>query len=258
MKSSGTYLYCLVAAARRPAAGRVRAGLPGAGRIRLIEAGTLGRLTKWLVVSDVPLGQYNEESINQHLSDLEWVSRAAVAHESVVESFINAPALLPMKLFTIFNDDGRAVEHIERQRSRVDAALKRVLNHIEWGVRLVLDPSRIAPRPAPARGAASGVGYLAGKKAQRDATAELAIRARDVIADVYDRLSAFATDAVRRAASELPVKGGPLLLDAAFLVPRTRTARFRTAVARQARALAASGYAVTLTGPWPPYSFMRE
>jgi hypothetical protein len=258
MKSPGTYVYCLVAAPRRPAAGRLRTGPPGAGRIRLIPAGEFGRLKKWLVVSDVPLDQYDEEAINQRLSDLDWVSRAAVAHESVVESFISAPALLPMKLLTIFTDDARAAEHIERQRSRVDAALKRVLNHDEWGVRLVLDRARIAPTPARVRSTSSGSGYLAGKKAQRDATAELATRAREVVAAHYDRLAALASDAVRRSASELPMKGGPLLLDAAFLVPRTRTSRFRTAVARQARALGPSGYIVTLSGPWPPYSFMRE
>lgn len=258
MKSTGTYVYCLVAAPRRPAAGRLRSGLPGAGHIRLIEAGEVRRLKKWLVVSDVPLDRYGEDAINRRLSDLDWVSRAAVAHEAAVESFGNAPALLPMKLLTIFIDDDRAIEHIERQRSRVDAALKRVLNNVEWGVRVMLDRSRIAARPARVPRAPSGAGYLTAKKAQRDATAELATRAREAVADVYEGLSVLATDAVRRGASELPMKGGPLLLDAAFLVPRARTARFRAAVAREARRLGPGGYGVTLTGPWPPYSFMRE
>ena len=67
-----------------------------------------------------------------------------------------------------------------------------------------------------------------------------------------------ASEAVRRSATELPVQGGPLLLDAAFLVPRTRADRFRRIVARRAKDLAADGYRVTLTGPWPPYSFVRD
>ena len=73
------------------------------------------------------------------------------------------------------------------------------------------------------------------------------------------RAAALAADAVRGRASELPVQGGPLLLDAAFLVPRTRAARFRTHRRAQARRTRTrDGYRVTLTGPWPPYSFVRD
>ena len=96
------------------------------------------------------------------------------------------------------------------------------------------------------------------KKAQRDAAVELAERARNTVADVYDSLAKQARMSTRRAASELPVEGGPLLLDAAFLVPTSRSARFRTIAVREARALDREGYRVLLTGPWPPYSFIRD
>jgi hypothetical protein len=256
MKQPGTYVYCLVAAAQPPRLGRMRAGLPGAGPIRLIEAGRSGRLKLWLVVADVPLDRYGEAAINSRLNDLDWVSRAAVAHESVVESFIDAAAaILPMKLFTIFTNDGRALENIDQQAKRVAAAVKRVTNHLEWGVRVVLVR---AQAPASAARAVSGASYLASKKAQRDATTELATRAHEAMAALFDELSEVAADAKRRAASDLPVKGGPLLLDAAFLVSRSRQKRFTATVSRRARLLKRSGYGVTLTGPWPPYSFMRE
>jgi hypothetical protein len=241
---------------RKPAA-RVPRGLPGAGRVRLIELpGRSHRLRAWLVVSDVPLDVYGERAINSRLGDLDWVSRAAVAHEAVVESFIAATALLPMKLFTIFTNDDRAVEDMQRQRRRIDATVKRVAHRVEWGVRVVLDRSKLAAPRAAVK--ASGAGYLTAKKAQRDATVEQATRARVVLAGLYDDLAAIAVDATRRPASDLTVKGGPLLLDAAFLVARAATARFTSAVRRQAKAHAAGGYAVSLSGPWPPYSFMRE
>src|SRR5918995_1489178 len=98
MAKPGTYVYCLIAADRQPAPRRRVARLPGMGPVRMLAAGK--RL--WLAVADAPLNRYGEETINRKLSDLDWVSRAAVAHEAVVESFINQRALLPMKLFTIF------------------------------------------------------------------------------------------------------------------------------------------------------------
>jgi hypothetical protein len=75
---------------------------------------------------------------------------------------------------------------------------------------------------------------------------------------VYDRLAAPSGQAKRRAASDLPVQGGPLLLDAAFLVPTVGTARFRGLARREARELARQGYQLTLSGPWPPYSFIQD
>jgi hypothetical protein len=241
------------------------------GPVRLLAVGDpravkrlrSGGLRKWLAVADAPLSRYAEEAINSRLSDLDWVSRAAVAHEGVVEAFIDAAAVLPMKVFTIFTSDERALEHLRGEQGRIDAVLKRVADHREWGVRVVLDRARptvgkLAVATPAARGRQSGIRYLARKKAQRDVAAELAGRASDTLAELYDLLAGQASLAKRRAAGELPVTGGPLLLDAAFLVRASRSARFRSLVAREARTLDREGYRVTLSGPWPAYSFIQD
>jgi hypothetical protein len=229
------------------------------GPVRLIDVSP----GVWLVAADAPLDRYGEAAIKRGLGDLAWVSRAAMAHEAVVEAFIGASAVLPMKLFTIFTSDARALEHVTRERSRIDALLKRVTNHVEWGVRVVLDramagePRGRGPRESAAR-AASGAAFLARKKAQRDAATKLARHAREIGSDVYDDLAAFARIARRRSAAEMPSRGGPLLLDAAFLVPKAKAARFTKRVARRTRDLAREGFRVTVSGPWPPYSFVQE
>jgi hypothetical protein len=56
----------------------------------------------------------------------------------------------------------------------------------------------------------------------------------------------------------MPAQGGPLLLDAAFLVPRSRAKRFNAAVRAQTKVLGPQGYAIALSGPWPAYSFMQD
>jgi len=257
--SIATYVYCVVASPRAPKLTRVPAGLPGARRVRLLD---LDR-GLYLVVADVPLARYGEAAIQRGLSDLDWVSRAAVAHEAVVESFIDAAAVLPMKLFTIFNSDERALDHMRADRARIDTLVKRLANHHEWGVRVVLDRTRAMEEAAPPRkaAAASGVAYLSRKKSQRDASIELAERAREAVTELYDRLAAKSRSARRRAGSELPgqsSQGGSLLLDAAFLVPRSRSKGFRALAAREARALSRHGYGLTLSGPWPPYTFVQE
>ena len=258
MAAKGTYVYCVVAAERRPRAARAARGLPGTGPVRILDVDE----GLYAAVADAPLDRYGEAAINKGLADLDWVSRAAVAHEAVVESFIAEKAVLPMKLFTIFTSDERAIEHVRAERRRIAAVVKRVANHQEWGVRVVIDRERAAAAAAPKKKAApavrSGVAYLSQKKAQRDAVKELASNARAAVAALYDRLAAKSRLARRRLATELPVQGGPLLLDAAFLVPRARAASFQALASRESRALARQGYGLTFSGPWPPYSFVQD
>ena len=142
--ATGVYVYCLVAADRRPALGRRYARLAGMGPVRLLDVDR----GLWLAVASAPLSRYGGEIISRKLSNLDWVSRAAVAHEAVVESFIGERAVLPMKLFTIFTSDARAVEQVREDRRRVNLLIKRVANHVEWGVRVTL------ARVRPPRGAA--------------------------------------------------------------------------------------------------------
>jgi len=250
-----TYVYCVVRSAQSPRMARVPRGLAGmsAPRALTIDRGLFA------IVSTAPLRRYNESAINRGLSNIDWVSRAAVAHEAVVEHFIDATAVLPMKLFTIFTSDDRALEYLRGERTRLMATARRVANQQEWGVRVLLDRDRAARATRTQRSdrAATGIAYLAAKKAHRDATTELTVRAHDTVAGLFDRLAAQARDARRRAASELPAQGS-LLLDAAFLVPRGKAASFRALAARESRALAPSGYAISLTGPWPPYTFVKE
>jgi hypothetical protein len=254
---NATYVFCVVAASRPPRVQRGLRGLAGMGPVRLlpIERGLAA------IVADAPLSRYGEPAVNRGLSNLDWVSRAAVAHEGVVERFSGARAVLPMKLFTMFANDERAVAYFRGERRRLLAAAKRVANQQEWGIRVLLDRARAAAsrgKSTRARAGTDGVTYLAKKKAQRDAVAELALRARETVAQLYDRLAANATDARQRPASELPPEGGSLLLDAAFLVPRRVSASFTGRASRVSRSLAPHGYSMTLTGPWPPYTFVRE
>jgi len=259
---SATYLYCVVVASKRPRLAKVPAGLPGTGPVRLLDLAP----QRYLVVADAPLSRYGEAAIRRGLADLTWVSRAAMAHEAVVEAFIGATAVLPMKLFTLFTSDERALTQLRADRRRVDALVTRLADHLEWGVRLTLDPApprrgRSEATPGTASGSRPrrlGIAYLKEKRAERDAARERAQQARALAGDLYARLSDESRAARRRPPGELPAQTGLLLLDAAFLVPRRQSRGFGALLRREQRHLARRGYRLTVTGPWPPYSFVQQ
>ncbi len=250
--SNITYVYCIVSSAA-PLAAKRPAGLPGAGGPRAVEI----RPHRYLIVSDAPAGIFGEAPLAARLTDLDWVSRAAVAHDAVIESFMDADAVVPMKIFTLFTSEARALEQIRSNWKAIEALIRRLSKHAEWGVRLVFDQSR-APAENAEQAASSGRGYLMAKRQHRAAITAHSATMRKTAGGVLKTLAPLVRDSRQRPVTAPAESRSVLLLDAAFLVPRARAARFRTSVERHAKKLATSGYALQLSGPWPPYSFVEQ
>lgn len=252
MGATATYVYCAVQASGTPRIARTPSGLPGLGKPRLVDAGN----GLWIVVGHAPLPQYGEASIARGLQDLDWVSRCAVAHESVVERWIGARAVVPMKLFTIFASDERALAYVRQQRRKLERIIRRVAGRHEWGVRIRLASPRAPERRA--RRPASGTGYLAAKKQARDTVHEQATRGQSRANAAFATLASKAAEAERHS----PPAGGHvtsrLLLDAAFLVDTDGVEAFRAVTRRLTRDLKGEGFSLELTGPWPPYNFIES
>ena len=255
--SNLTYLYCVVQRDKPPALARAPLGVPGAGKPRAIDAGR----GLWLIAADAPAAQYGEEAIGRGLQDLTWVSARAVPHEGVVEFAGRTGTVLPMKLFTLFRSDERALEHVAAQRKRIDRLLERLAGREEWGLRMLLDEPRAVERLArsardEAKGA-SGTEFLLRKKKQRDLSRDVRERGTERATALFDELARRADDSRRRPPPAGP-QGQRILLDAAFLIRRDRVKPFQAAVRKAAARLSRDGYELTLSGPWPPYNFVAE
>jgi hypothetical protein len=253
---TATYLYGLVQRKRSPLLGRAPRGLPGTGPLRALPAG--GDL--WLIVADAPLERYAAEPLERGLRDLNWVSACALAHEAVVERMAKTATTVPVKLFTLFASDARAIAHVAGLQPGLGGVIARIAGRQEWGVRVTLDETKarrtLAERARRASGAVtSGTKFLLLKKAEREAVRDALERGRTQVDGVFEALAGLAADARRRPPDT--VEGGArLLLDAAFLVEPKQLTRFKTAARRAAARLSGDGYVLTLSGPWPAYNFV--
>jgi hypothetical protein len=212
------------------------------------------------VVSTVPVRLYGEEALDRGIQRIDWVGQRALAHEAVVEHFLGCPALLPMQLFTLFRTDARALEHVSGGRRRIERLLSRLEHRLEWGIRATWNPSNSTDgdgdRPRRSRQSAgrTGTAYLVAKRNMRDRTRTLARQAKTDANRLYRVAAKQASESRRRTDIDTP-DGSRLLLDAAFLVQRSRERAFRASVRREAAELGRRDVAVSLTGPWPAYSF---
>jgi hypothetical protein len=248
------YVYCAVrGAVNARALGKLPA-LPDAAPPRAVP------LTAdiSLVVADVPADMYRAETIEAHLTDIDWVGRCGTAHHGVADALAAKHTVVPLRPFTLFSTEARARATFAALTAEVGAALDRVSGKAEWVLRIGQpEPARVPARSPGSSGPTtrtptSGTSFLAQKAAAKRSAGELAARVRHDAAAVFAALARLAAESSERPA----VPGTGLLLDAAFLVPSRQIASFKRVLETEAKGLLRDGCRVSLTGPWPPYSFV--
>jgi hypothetical protein len=222
------------------------AGLAGAGPVRALAV-TSGI---WAVVSDAPLERFGGEALQEHLQDVETISRHALAHASVVEYAFRRWPVIPVKLFTIFSSDEKARAYLRTRSVRLRRLFSELRGHEEWGIRIIADQPDVRPGDA-----LSGRDYLVNKR-KLYGKGPSSSRVRET-SRALAALGGLATK-TRKESFPPPGQGRPFVAGASFLVAVKRRGRWRKEVARLIAALEAHDQRLELSGPWPPYHFVSK
>lgn len=215
---------------------------------------TTGAVTA--VVGSVRLDRFGEETLRRRLNDLDQLEEIARAHHRIIEFVGHAQPVLPARLATVYADDSGVVAMLERGRESLESALASVTGREEWGVKIYRRSDPSADSPSSSESAPiSGREYLRLRKAAvtaKQATIESAMRAAE---EAHRMLATVAVDVRQHRPQHKQLSGDPrpMVLNGAYLVEQERAADFIRTVDELA-----SQYpqlALTLTGPWPPYSF---
>jgi hypothetical protein len=232
--------------------------------VRLITEGALAA-----VAGAVPLSEFGEEPLKEHLEDLRWLEAAARAHHEVIDAFSRSGEVVPLQFATVYRDDA-AVRAVLRDRAGdFAAAFARTRDRTEWGVKAYFDPG--APAEAPAAEHADtrrpedggdpasvrpGTAYLLRRRAQRDSKEDAYRRAQERAEGIRRALADHAVAGVAHPPQDPRLAGyeGWMILNDSFLVERSGAGAFAEAVAACERRH--PGVRLELSGPWPPYSFV--
>lgn len=247
MTTKATYMYAIT----RPVLPGELNGLRGVSGapVRMIEDGDVACL-----VSTVDLAEFGEEALPNNLEDLRWLERTARQHDEVVQAGARITTTMPLRLATICTDDNSAQERLHRFGGRALAVLADLDGREEWGVKVLASPDRSAPG-VPVGDDVSGTAYLHRRRQQLARSDNAAVAASRDADAVYSRLAEHAVAGRRHRPQDRRLTGAaqPMVLNAAFLVERTRVGQFRSVVAELMSERPPES--ITLTGPWAPYSF---
>lgn len=223
-------------------------GVAGAPPAQLPHQGLIA------VLGTVPERDFAEEPLRRHLEDLDWLSATARAHQAVIDALTAVTTVLPMRLATVFRDDGGVRAMMEAREVTFRRTLERLDGRVEWGVKVHADAEE-APAAAEPEKAATGRDYLRQRRLRSRAHEEMWENAEKFARQLHGVLCGRAEDSRLHAPqnSTLSRESGRNVLNAAYLVPRSQSQAFAELV--EAAKGDASGLRVELTGPWAAYSF---
>ncbi|MBD0330259.1 MAG: GvpL/GvpF family gas vesicle protein [Thermoleophilia bacterium] len=210
------------------------------------------------IVSRVALDEFGEERLRDNLARPEWLEQRVRGHERVLEAFLEAPALLPLRFGAIFRGDEQVQAMLAENADAFAAALERMRGRREWSVKAFVDRQALIEQLAASGGAGGGArgeghAYFARKQRERDARERAHTVAAALAEELHETLAeAASADTYLPARSDAP----DLVLNAAYLVERAQESSFLRVVQEAARERQPGGMRVEITGPWPPYSFV--
>jgi Gas vesicle synthesis protein GvpL/GvpF len=249
-RQSASYVFCLVESVRSPSLSGIPPTLPSGGERRILPVDR----HIWLVTADVPLREYSKEAIERCLRNLDCVSTRALAHEATVAFFFRRRPVIPLKLFTLFANDDRAIKHLRRRAKQIRHLFDSVRDHEEWGVRFTINPHEL-PAVPPARVTASGRDYLEAKKHRRRRSNRAVGTARREAASAMTALGQLAAQ-TRRMKAPLVGQSESPVVEGAFLVASSKSKAWLAQARALGVQLAEHGCRIEITGPWPPYNFV--
>jgi hypothetical protein len=195
----------------------------------------------------------------------------ALAHHRVLSELTALCTVAPVKYGALCRGMDDVLTLLERHGDAFAHALARISGAQEWGIRLFVDGAacRAVAEAAPAvavlqeelASTSPGKAFFLRKKLRAAVDDEMRAAFARLSDEVHQHIVVHAREAAPNPAHRLLNATGDgqapvLVLDAAYLVYRTCVAGFHQAVADCAKAAAAQGGLLKLTGPWPPYSFV--
>ncbi len=217
------------------------------------------------VISEESLEEFTGPEAEARLQELAWLAPRAMRHQQVVAYAARYSPVFPARFGTIFSSLDSLEALLAQHGDAIRAFLDWTAGAEEWGLKGFLDRKQAREHLVNeelASGSAKlssspGLRYMQERRLRAEADTRVSRWLGETEARLHEELSTRAVEMMRRkllsaGSTETP---GEMVLNRAFLVPRSGVDAFRVAVERVAQEWRAWGLAFETVGPFPPYSF---
>jgi hypothetical protein len=201
-----------------------------------------------------PESDLGEQAWNAEGQNPRWLTLVAQQHHAVLQEVVRTTDVLPLRLPGVYTDEESLCRAMRESGETLEVSFEVLHGNVEWGVKVFHEkPVHVSERPR----ARSGHDYLRLRADQAKRRDTAGAERHTAMLDIHQALAAVAAQAAVNPVQDRALSGrsAPMFLNAAYLVNRSRRDEFFAAVDRLVQRFAMSGFAIEVTGPWPPYNF---
>lgn len=258
--SEAYYLFCFAKGDPAPD------GEPGFG---LIEGQKLLRIPfreLVMVVSKVPLEDFAGPGAEERLNKVEWVTPRALRHGQVVQEMNALTPVLPARFGTLFSSEQKLISLAESNYDSIIEFLELIRDKDEWAIRGYLDLDRLKTTLFQKRiktldidlsSLSPGVRYFREKQIQAEVEKEIASWVNEQTRKIESSLVTISSHLQARKAHKnaFDENNKELVANWAVLLNKTDYEKLGELVLAINSSPDYDGLELTISGPWPPYSF---
>jgi len=268
MNTEGLYLYCIREKIKGAPAISSR-GIDGKGEVftlvyREVEA----------IVSKVSLEEFGSEEVQKKAQeDLKWIKEKSVAHERVIEEAMRKDDkilnLIPMRFGTIFKEEARLKETLNKDYSKIKEVLERIRGKQEWSVKVYLREREkfeqvikekneaIKEKVKEIAALEEGMAFFIEEELKEVISKEVNKELNNIVEALFKNLGKQAVSSTksRILGKELTGKCEPMVLNAAYLIPEEKVKNFKEEVEVLNQEIQIKGFYLEYSGPWPAFNF---
>ncbi len=220
------------------------------------------------VISDVELCDFEAESVKEKLKDLKWAEPQVRAHAEVLDECMQISSVIPWKFSNVFKNMEGLQEFLRENWATLRDTLAKLSDRQEWGVKIYTDTEisrqeirktdeEIKKLEQEILSKSKGAAFFLEKKLENILISKTEKKINRATAEIFDTLGQQAEEKAenRLLSRQLTGKEADMVLNAAFLVKKDRVNDFMEAFKKLKKKFKYDE--CDLTGPWPPYNFVK-
>ena len=253
------YLYCITAGAPLPESYK------DVYKIKVIEVNGL-----YVIYKEVGADEYSTDNIQLKIKDAVWLDFNVRDHLSILTSLMNVTTVIPFNFGTVYRTKERMLQFIADHEGDIRHNLLFFEGKEEWSVKLYFERKTIVDNINDISDAIRklddqikisfpGKAYMLKKKKEEIIQNEIYdfyIKCSARISDILC-FSCIDTKLLTIQQDERADNTEDMILNGSYLLLKENIAEFHASVDKILDDYQSTGVTVAVTGPWPPYSFIK-
>lgn len=239
--------------------------MTGIDNVNKLEVISLDNLSA--VISQVPLEEFGEDTLKENIQDVKWLEKYIRAYDNITQKLFSQTTFIPVRFGTIYLSKERVKQSIPHYKEQVIKLIDKLKGKIELGVKFLLDHKKLqeallandleaADLNSKIQCETPGKGHFLKKKLE----VLLEKKSNDLSSDISHNLLN-SLKGISNGIQLLSLQPGEgahkMFLNVACLLPQDKLDWFKEMLQNIMSQEKFNCINCEITGPWPPYSFVR-